>query len=47
MYGATVPQFLIIKLTAPIFELANGGLGQSPVTAVGEIETPLPGLWIV
>src|SRR5712692_1371028 len=45
--GSAIKWFLIEKLAAPILELADGGLAQGAVVAVGKIETPLVGLRIV
>src|SRR5262249_60286783 len=39
--------FLIVELPASILELADGGLAQRSVVAVGVVQAPLPGLRIV
>src|SRR6266852_5905391 len=45
--GSAIQGFLIVKFAASIFELADRGLAQGAVVAVGKIEAPLVGLWIV
>jgi hypothetical protein len=45
--GSVIECFLIEKLAASIFELADRGLAQSAAVTVGKIEAPLVGLRIV
>jgi hypothetical protein len=45
--GSAIKAFLVEKLGAPIVELADRGLVQGTVDAVGKIEAPLVGLGIV
>src|ERR1700719_551171 len=45
--GPAIQCFLIVEFAASILELADRGLAQRAVVAVGKIETPLVGLWIV
>src|SRR6266849_4312763 len=45
--GSTTKCFLVEKLAASILELADRGLAQGTVVAVGKIEAPLVGLGIV
>ena len=46
-YGPVIQGFLVIKLAASIFELANRGLGQRASAAAGKIKAPLTRLRIV
>src|SRR5207253_704860 len=45
--GPAVKRLLVVKLAAPILELADGRLAQRARTAVGKIEAPLVGLGII
>ena|SRR5216683_4266349 len=45
--GSAIQCFLVVEFAASILELADRGLAQSAVVAVGKIEAPLVGLWIV
>ena len=45
--GFAIERFLVDKLAAAVFELADHGLGHDTVFTVGKIEAPLMGLGIV
>jgi hypothetical protein len=45
--GPAIQWFLIVKLTASIFEFADGGLAQDAAIAICKIEAPLVGFGIV
>ncbi len=45
--GSTIKCLLVEKLAAPVFELADCGLGHHTAVDVGKIEAPLAGLGIV
>ncbi len=45
--GSAIQCFLVVEFAASILELADRGLAQGAVVAVGKIEAPLVGLWIV
>src|SRR5258708_21772138 len=45
--GSAIQCFLVVEFAASILELTDRGLAQGAVVAVGKIEAPLVGLWIV
>ena len=45
--SSAIQRFLIEKLAPPILELTDRGWAQGAVAAVGKIEAPLVGSWIV
>src|SRR5713226_6048577 len=45
--GSAIQCFLVVEFAASILELADCGLAQGAVVAVGKIEAPLVGLWII
>src|SRR5712691_3522682 len=45
--GSAIQCFLVVEFATSSLEFADRGLAQSAVVAVGKIEAPLVGLWIV